>query len=337
MKKTMYTLLILFFLSSCSEKNNQTTFSTWQGIGPDKWASVWLIHRYIDPKAKITFTAINATMKNMIAFDIPTAQYRRTSDISTIASLANAYPLKPNKKIVQDIIQIIHDIEVIAWGQHKHPRSALAETVFRDLQKQYGRDQVPPACYFAFFDQLEATLIKDNSNQSMTWFQQSITPDANCTTQKMAFESIANKKQLVQELPIKKILNIMQQGKKVIFVDAREAGEYDEYHIPNAINMPLRHVNAESAKQFAKADLVVAYCLKDFRGFEVAKALKQRADIQQAVIMNPYGINGWKAIGLPTVGHRALSKIEAGKQLQSCLADIESCLSKLEENSTKLL
>ena len=324
--KTLYLLLLLLFLSACTEKNNPQAFYTWKGIGPDKWASIWLINRYIDPKAMIKLTAVNGTIEKAIAFDIPPANYKRTSKGSTIAMLAAAYPQASNKQTIETIIQIIHDIEVIAWGKPTHPRSALIEIAYRDLQRLYGRDRVPAACYLAFFDQLETALLKDNATQSITQFQQAITPNARCATQKTSFEQVRDQKQLVQELPIKKILHMMQQGKQVIFVDARELGEYQEYHIPNAVNMPLRQVNAESAQQFVDADLVVAYCLKDFRGFEVAKALKQRAGIKQAVIMNPYGINGWKALGLPTVGSRALSKIKAKEKLQACLSDLDHCL-----------
>jgi rhodanese-related sulfurtransferase len=251
--------------------------------------------------------------------------------------LANAYPQASNKKTIQDIIQIIHDIEVIAWGKPSHPRSTLVEIAYRDLQHLYGRDRVPPACYLAFFDQLETALLKDNANQSISQFQQAITPKPSCATQKTSFEQASDWKQLVQEIPIKKILTMMQQGKQVVFVDAREVGEYKEYHIPNAVNMPLRQVNKKSAQHFVTADLVVAYCLKDFRGFEVAKALKQRAGIKQAVIMNRYGINGWKEIGLPVVGSRGLLKKEANKKLKTCIADLDHCLPPLKTVTNKPL
>src|SRR5438445_9611509 len=71
------------------------------------------------------------------------------------------------------------------------------------------------------------------------------------------------------------VLNLIQQGKKVVFVDAREKQEWREEHIPGAINVSLREVRQLDQRTLGDPDLVVAYCLKDFRGFEVAKALRQ--------------------------------------------------------------
>lgn len=322
--------ICLFLLSACNQKES-AQFYTWQGIGPDKWAAVWLINRHIDPNANIQFTPVSQTPNNKtsIAFDIPTAEYKRTSQISTITSLAKAYDVD-DKTGINKIAEVIHDIEVISWGDHVNPRSAIAEIAYRDLQKHYGRDKVPPACYIEFFDKLETALVNDDNEKSATQFQAAITPQADCANRKMAFEQAADQKQLVQELPIQEVLTFMQQGKKVIFVDAREANEFEEYRIPGAVNLQLRNVNASTSEQFADADLVIAYCLKDFRGFEVAKALKQRAGIEQAAIMNPYGINGWQAMGLPMVGDRALSKAEAKQKLEDCISDPEQCLANLQ-------
>ncbi len=328
--KNFYILLILLFLSACAEKQTQY-FYTWQGIGPDKWAAVWLINRHIDPEAKIKFVPVNTNIDSATAFDIPSAKYKRTSKISTIASLARAYRVDVSKQAIQDVIQIIHDIEVIAWGNPVHSRSSIVEIAFRDLQKHYGRDLVPSACYIEFFDKLQLALKKDTNQHSATDFQKALMPSTGCEKRKMAFEQTKNKTQLVEELPIREILNLMLAGKKVVFVDAREAAEYDEFHIPNAVNLQLRKVDANVAEQFSDADKVIAYCLKDFRGFELAKALKQKAGIQQAAIMNPYGINGWKTLGLPVTGQRALSKIEAQQQLQTCIKNPNDCLNKTEE------
>ncbi len=320
-------LSVLLVLAACDQQSVQR-FYTWQGIGPDKWASVWLIHRYIDPEAQIAFVPVNgpADTSDSIAFDIPAARYRRTQAISAIASLMQAYP-GADSAGARQVAQVIHDIEVIAWGERAHPRSVIAEGVFRDLQHRYGRDQVPPACYMAFFDNLERALLRDSAQQSVSQFQQALQPDADCASRAVGFALAADDKALVQELPVREILDRLQAGKKVVFVDARESSEYYDFRIPGAVHLPLRAVNARVADQFADADLVVAYCLKDFRGFEVAKALKQRAGIQQAVIMNPYGIRGWQASGLPVTGRRALSQQDAQDQMQACIANPAVCLS----------
>ena len=67
---------------------------------------------------------------------------------------------------------------------------------------------------------------------------------------------------------------------------------------PKEVNDPFAAVKG--------ADYVVAYCIKDFRGFEMARSLRD-AGVSNAVILNPYGIKGWIADGLPTVGAQAMT------------------------------
>ena len=319
----------VLLLAAC---NQPDPFQTWKGIGPDKWASIWLINKHIDSSAKIQLTPVDEkpNNKNHIAFDIPQAQYKRTSQTSTIASLAQAYNVNNNTG-VNKIAEFIHDIEVISWGDHSNPRSAIAEVAYRDLQKHYGRDKVPPACYMEFFDKLEVALLNDSPTLSADDFKLSVTPEADCANRKTSFESAPDKKQLVAELPVRDVLSMLKAGKKVVFIDAREENEFDEFHIPGAVNIQLRKINETSVAQFADADQIVAYCLKDFRGFELAKAMKQRAGIEQVAILNPYGINGWRLAGLPVTGTRGLTSEAAEKQLRLCVANPDQCLSSSVE------
>ena len=325
-------LLLYLVLASCQKKHLDHEFYTWNGIGPDKWASVWLINRRIGSNYKIKFIPVNSkkNQEDSISFDIPESKYKRTSQTSTIASLAKAYNVN-DKSGVNKIAEFIHDIEVISWGDHSNPRSAIAEVAYRDLQKHYGRDKVPPACYMEFFDKLEVALLNDTSALSADNFKQSVTPEVDCANRKTSFEAAPDKKQLVAELPVRDVLSMLKAGKKVVFIDAREENEFDEFHIPGAVNIQLRKINETSVAQFADADQIVAYCLKDFRGFELAKAMKQRAGIKQVAILNPYGINGWRLAGLPVTGTRGLTSEAAEKKLRLCVANPDQCLSSSVE------
>jgi rhodanese-related sulfurtransferase len=120
------------------------------------------------------------------------------------------------------------------------------------------------------------------------------------------------------------VLAMIRQGKKVVFVDAREQEEWREEHIPGAINLALRDIGKLDRKALGDADLVIAYCLKDFRGFEVAKAL-QDAGIQQSSILAELGINGWKKRGLPTVLANARPEDAAANQLKACADEPAAC------------
>lgn len=108
--------------------------------------------------------------------------------------------------------------------------------------------------------------------------------------------------------------NLIKQGKRVVFVDAREEAEFDEEHLPGAVNMTLRDIRSAHLGELKQADVVIAYCLKDFRGFEVARSLNE-AGVAHVKIMQPYGLNGWKAEKLPTAGKKGMQEDEAWQRL----------------------
>ncbi len=120
---------------------------------------------------------------------------------------------------------------------------------------------------------------------------------------------------LVRQVDQKTLLVLLAQGRRVIFVDAREPMEFKEEHIPGAMNLTLREVEKIDPSVFLESDIVVAYCLKDFRGFEVARAL-QRAGVKGVHTLDIVGLNGWKRSGLPTAGQNGLDEAGALAQLR---------------------
>jgi len=128
----------------------------------------------------------------------------------------------------------------------------------------------------------------------------------------------------VAELDLPTVLATMESKKQLVFIDTREAFEFREGHIPGAINLTLRQIesldeNSTVMQSLVDADLVIAYCVKDFRGFEAARKLRKLG--VNAAIMNPYGIKGWRNAGLPIVGSRGLSEPAALTAMQSILLD----------------
>ena len=51
---------------------------------------------------------------------------------------------------------------------------------------------------------------------------------------------------------------IESEGAKV--VDVLPAAEYDASHLPGAINIPLKHLTAETTRMLRADDPVVVYC-----------------------------------------------------------------------------
>jgi rhodanese-related sulfurtransferase len=132
-------------------------------------------------------------------------------------------------------------------------------------------------------------------------------------------------KPLLPVASTEEVLAYLREGKTVVFVDAREPAEFAEEHIPGAINVTLREIESMDPATLADPDLVVAYCLKDFRGFEVAKALN-RAGVRNARTLKEQGINGWKAQGLPTFLAGEVSNDEAVSRLNRCARQPDSCV-----------
>lgn len=129
-------------------------------------------------------------------------------------------------------------------------------------------------------------------------------------------------------VPVASAAEVLEQirlGKRVVFVDARERQEFEEEHIPGAINLTLREIRAMDPAQLRDADLVIAYCLKDFRGFEVAKALRE-AGVEHAATLQEQGINGWKKAGLPTYLANVRSAEQSAEALTDCARAPQSCL-----------
>lgn len=296
-------------------------FVSWEGIGPDKWASVWLIKRYVDPGADIAFIPPGSAPSGGIAFDVDLAdvKLRRTATTTTFERIMKEFAI--SDPVVKQIGRFINEIEIDKWSIINNSDPQKAESAFRLLQDRYGRMFVPFTCYMVLFDAIRDELKKSTILPPEAV---SLVPDRACET---GGES-ASGRNLVAELPADVVLSRIDAGEKVVFVDAREPNEFAEFHIPNAVSLQLRDVDAAAAEKLADADLVVPYCVKDFRGYEVARAF-QKVGLHKVAIMNPYGIKGWRQAGLPVAGKLALTEDEAARQLALCAKDSAACLKKL--------
>ena len=135
--------------------------------------------------------------------------------------------------------------------------------------------------------------------------------------------------ELVAITSVDEVLKMIGEGKQVVFVDARERKEWSEERIPGAINVSLRDVPNMDPDTLGDPDLIIAYCLKDFRGLEVAKALAD-AGYGQAGILREFGIKGWKQKGLPTTLAGVRTDEQALAALSVCADDPSSCVESLQ-------
>ena len=113
--------------------------------------------------------------------------------------------------------------------------------------------------------------------------------------------SVAKEQESVGSVALSEICERIQAGRSPIFVDVREPEEYAEEHLPGALHMPVREMRARARAEIRSGELIVPYCLKDFRGFDGARRLTELG-FEDVRVMQKLGINGWKAAGLPTAG-----------------------------------
>jgi rhodanese-related sulfurtransferase len=312
-----FALLILTGLVACAPPMAapRQAVVTDYGLGPDKWATAWLMARHAVPGAELVVVPQGKPVSAGIAFDVPTSPLRRERDRAAFQAVVDRYKIADPD--LARMAQIVRDIEVNYWGDPDAAESPAIESAFRELQQRHGRYAVAPDCYLAFFDRV-FDAVRSQRTTGKTITPQSLMVDCH------ALASQESKGALVPEIPIETLLTEMKTGKSVVFVDVREPDEFAEAHIPDALNIQLRELDKDDIAAVQDADYVVAYCIKDFRGFEMARSLRD-AGVSNAVILNPYGIKGWIADGLPTVGAQAMTEKDAKQRLAECVASPQIC------------
>ena len=261
-----------------------TQYVTEYGLGPDKWATAWLLTRQADPGAELVVAQQGMPLPAGVSFDIPSAGIKRLGNRSAFEVVRDKFALRD--PTIAMLAGIVHEIEVNFWAPGNGSAEArMVEEAYRSLQFRYGRDAVTSQCYVAFFDRVYEVL-KDSGRTGVA-----MTPERLQLSCDELAHLASKDRGLIPEVPLVDVLSAQAAGRKVVFVDVREADEFAESHIPGALNIPIRDVGPALRERLSGADYVVSYCVKDFRGYEMAKALAQ-IGVENSVIMRPYGIKG---------------------------------------------
>lgn len=85
---------------------SQKTVVTDYGLGPDKWATAWLMARHAVPGAKLTVVPQGAPLSDGIAFDVPTSPLRRERDHAAFQSVIEHYKLSDPSLIRMALISL---------------------------------------------------------------------------------------------------------------------------------------------------------------------------------------------------------------------------------------
>jgi len=128
MKKGLLLLLVFMMCLPASglPGEKQQIYSTWETMEMDKIASLWLIKRFVDPKATFKFYPKGATEMEGIQVDTPLSQFRRTQNLAAYESLMKAHKITDSSLLY--IGQLVRDVELNIWG-----KKALSESQGIDL------------------------------------------------------------------------------------------------------------------------------------------------------------------------------------------------------------
>ncbi|GGX65965.1 chromate resistance protein ChrB domain-containing protein [Saccharospirillum salsuginis] len=310
---------IAFGVVDSVQQSRTKTYVTWESLEPDSWASAWLINRHIDPEAHIEIRPSGDALVDGIAFGVPKAQYKRTADQSTFQSLLTL--VEDSDPTLHRMGELLATIETTAWYAGSDPLVNSVERHFRSMQDRHGRAYVPVGCYGEFFDTLYTELANDTEPNSLDQSLSQAIQKQGCKTAPALVQRVGARR--VAELPIDQVLSEIATEKDVVFVDTREPAEYAKSHIPGAINIPMRDLTPNVYDRLKQADRVISYCVKDFRGYEVARLMLENG-VTGAAVMKPHGLSGWKASGLP-INEAGMSEQLASQQLSLCAKDRNVC------------
>lgn len=106
---------------------------------------------------------------------------------------------------------------------------------------------------------------------------------------------------LAFEMDPSDLFDALNNGEKVVVIDARKSFGYQTEHIPTAINIPHREMTIESTKHLDKEVLYVTYC--DGIGCNAStKGALNMAKLGFKVKELIGGIEWWKVDGYATEG-----------------------------------
>jgi rhodanese-related sulfurtransferase len=100
------------------------------------------------------------------------------------------------------------------------------------------------------------------------------------------------------------LFKALENGEKIVPLDARQAAGYLKEHIPGAINIPHREMNENSTRHLDKSNLYVCYC--DGIGCNAStKGALNMTKLGFRVKELIGGIEWWKSDGYATEGENS--------------------------------
>jgi hypothetical protein len=90
-------------------------YSTWDALEVDRVTAMWVLKRYVDPKAHFYFVSPFTTARFGIPFDLPEAEARRSGSQSTTEVLLARSAHESDRALIR-IAAVAHHFEIMPWA-----------------------------------------------------------------------------------------------------------------------------------------------------------------------------------------------------------------------------
>ena len=116
---------------------------------------------------------------------------------------------------------------------------------------------------------------------------------------------------------------MMEEESNYIILDVRTEEEYNERHIPNAINIPNETIGTEEIAELPdKEQLIMVYCRSGNRSKQASQKL---ADLGYTNIVEFGGINDWTGETVTGSSVRSEGEVSAEDALVIALNPVSRC------------
>jgi hypothetical protein len=105
--------------------------------GVDRFASAWLIRRFIDPEARFGFVADAKDSKEAVAFDMYSSGFRHERDLCTFEVLQTRFGIAD--AAVRRIGEMVHDID-LKEGRYRAPHTVAIGVLVDGLRSSFADD-----------------------------------------------------------------------------------------------------------------------------------------------------------------------------------------------------
>ncbi len=145
------------------------TWVTWEHIGVDRMGCIWLIQRWIDPKARFVFVLAGTRPlpKDAEPFDIPGARYSHHRGHCTFHTLLREHKLKD--PVLERIASIIDEADIVQ-DINVEPAAPGLDLICRGLERNSPNDQIAlergRLVYDALYAQLSAEIASEKERNA---------------------------------------------------------------------------------------------------------------------------------------------------------------------------